>query len=300
METTKSIWMNGKLVPWDEAKIHVLTHTLHYGSGVFEGLRVYKTDKGPAIFRLKEHTQRLLYSASVFKMNVPYSLEELMQAHIDVVKDAGVEECYIRPIIYHGYGRMGVNPKGAPVDVSIACWPWGAYLPVDMVDVKITKYIRIHPQSTVCDAKITGHYVNSILAVQELDDTKYHESMLLDYEGNIAEGPGENLFIVKDGVIYTPQLGNILKGITRDSAINIAKDLGYTVIEKKLQPEDAFTADEAFFTGSAAEVTPIKTIDDHVIGNGQTGPITAKIKETFMNVVHGRNPKFAHYLTLVK
>lgn len=299
METTKSIWKNGKLLPWVEATTHVLSHSLHYGSGVFEGLRFYATDKGPAIYRLQDHTDRLFYSAGVLKMNIPFTKEELNKAHIEVVKDSGLQSGYIRPLVYHGYGKMGVNPKGADIDTIIAVLPWGAYLPPEGIDVKISDFIRIHPQSTVCDAKICGHYVNSILSIQQLDGTHYQESMLLDYRGFIAEGPGENFFMVKNGVLYTPKLGTILKGITRQSMKEIAEDLRIEVIEKDLLPQDAFEADECFYVGSAAEVTPIKSIDDHKIGDGKPGPISTKIREYYMDIVHGRNEKYLHYLTFI-
>jgi branched-chain amino acid aminotransferase len=299
METTETIWMNGKLVPWDSATTHVLTHTLHYGGGVFEGIRCYKTDKGTAIFRLKEHMERLMYSADVLDMEVGYSVEELTKAVIKTVRENGLEQGYIRPLIYFGYGKMGLNPVGAPVDTIVACWPWGKYLSHDAVKVQISDYIRIHPQSTVSDAKITGHYVNSILAVLALKGTDFHEALFLDYEGNVAEGPGENLFLVKDGTILTPQKKSILPGITRDTVKQIANDLGHDVKEMILSPDDLWSADEAFFTGTAAEVSPIASINDHVYGEGTAGPITSQIKEAYMNVVHGRSPSYDHYLTLV-
>ena len=297
MEATKYIWINGKMILWDEAKIHILTHSLHYGGGAFEGLRVYDTKRGPAIFRLKDHTTRLFYSAKVLKMDIPYSEEELNAAQVKLVKENGLKQGYIRPIIYYGYGKMGLNPVGAPIEVVLACWPWGAYLPYDMIDVKISSYIRIHPKSTVSDAKLTGHYVNSILAVQELIGTDYHEAMLLDYKGNIAEGPGENFFIIKDGKLYTPQLGNVLKGITRGTVLEIASEAGIEVIEKDITPEEAFQADESFYTGSAAEVVPIRSIDDNVIGNGKVGPITQKLKDSFTELVNSEDHP---YLTYVK
>lgn len=291
--------MNGTLVPWESAQTHVLTHTLHYGAGAFEGIRCYKTERGTAVFRLKEHMQRLLYSARAIKMDLPYTLEELMEAVVQTVKDNELEAGYIRPLMYYGYGKMGLNPEGAPVETIVACWPWGKYLAHDVVDVKISDYIRIHPKSTIADAKICGHYVNSIMAVQAIAGTKYHEAIFLDYNGNLAEGPGENLFLVKDGIIYTPSQNNILPGITRDTTISIAKELGLTVEEKVLTPEDAFAADEAFFTGTAAEVTGIGSINDHVFNGGEMGPVTKQIKDAYMDVVKGRNPKHDHYLTYI-
>ncbi len=296
---TKSIWINGKLVPWKEATVHVLAHALHYGSGVFEGIRAYKTEKGPAVFRLAEHIDRLLYSAGTLDMELDFSRDELIQATLDTIADNKLESCYIRPLIFYGYGIMGLNPTGAPVETLIACWPWGAYLPFDMIDLKISKYIRIHPESLVSDAKVTGHYVNSILSVLDLKGSKYHEALLLDYNGDIAEGPGENFFIVKDGKLYTPPKGTILVGITRDTIMKLAADMKIEVIEKKLRPADAFAADECFYTGTAAEVTPIRSIDDHVIGKGECGPITTRIQDRYKDVVEGRDPIFEHMLTYV-
>lgn len=299
METTKYIWMNGDFVPWEEAKIHILTHTLHYGAGAFEGVRAYQADKGTAIFRLKEHTDRLFYSAQALGIKVPYSKDQLNEAQLELLRKNELKQGYLRPIIYLGYGKMGLNPAGVPVDAAIAAWPWGAYLPHDMVDLKISSFIRIHPRSTVADAKICGHYVNSIFAVRELQGTKYHEALLLDFEGNIAEGPGENLFILKNGTLLTPKLGTILKGITRHSVMEIANHLGIEAVEKTLKPEDAYGADEAFFTGTAAEITPIRSIDDHVLGGGKLGPVTTKIKETFLAAVHGKVPEFERWLSYI-
>lgn len=293
METCKSIWLNGKLVPWDEAKVHVLTHALHYGGGAFEGVRAYKTDKGPAIFKLEEHTKRLFYSTNALKMEIPFSEDQVNQAIIDTINDNGLEHCYIRPLAYYGYGKMGLNPKGAPSELLVACWPWGAYLPHEMIDVKTSDYIRIHPRSTVADAKITGHYVNSILAVQALEGTKYHEALFLDFEGNVAEGPGENLFIVKDGKIYTPPLGTILAGITRLTMFELAELAGIEIIEKTLKLEDIYEADEAFYTGTAAEVTPIRSLDDKVIGDGELNGVTLKFRDAYQDIVHGRPVKLA-------
>ncbi len=300
METTKFIWKNGEMLPWEQAMTHVLTHTLHYGAAAFEGVRAYETPKGTAIFRLQEHTDRLFYSAKVIGMEVPYSKEEINEATKKVVRENEVEACYIRPIFYYGYGKMGLNPIGAPIDAVIACWPWGKYLPVDVVNVKISDFIRIHPKTGVTDAKISGHYVNSIMACLEIaKDEYFHEALFLDYEGNIAEGPGENFFIVKNGVIYTPPLGNILAGITRSSIMEVARDLGYTVEEKVLKPEDAWGADEAFFTGTAAEVTAIGTLDRKQIADGKMGPITTQIKETYLKAIRGGLPQYEKWLTYI-
>ncbi len=300
METTKYIWMNGKFVKWADAKIHILTHTLHYGCGVFEGIRVYKTEKGPAIFRLKEHTKRLFYSAKVMKIKIPYSEDQINRATLETVRKNKLDQGYIRPIVYLGYGKMGLNPVGAPIDVSISCWPWGKYLSEDPIDVKIVKTMRLDPRTCVTDAKVTGHYFNSIKAVHEIIGTKYKEALLLDFKGNIAEGPGENFFMVKKDVIFTPPLGTILNGITRDTEMKLAKDLGLKVVEKTLRPKDVYRADEAFFTGTAAEVTPIRSVDDHVFGDGGIGPVTSVLKEAYMETVVGKNKKYLRYLSFAK
>ena len=263
MQTTELIWKNGELIPWAEATTHVLSHTLHYGGGAFEGIRFYATTQGPAIFRLNEHVERLLYSAEVLKMPMFYSKEEIILAIKELVRVNQLPSGYIRPLAYYGYGKMGVNPVGNPVELIIACWPWGAYLPHDSVDIKTSRFIRIHPDSTVVDAKLCGHYINSILASLELQGTHYHEALLLDSAGLITEGVGENFFMVKDGIIYTPKLGSILSGITRDTIIQLAHSLAITVVETDIPLDEACQADEAFFTGTAAEVTPIRSINDH-------------------------------------
>ncbi len=300
MQATEYIWHNGKFVPWANAQVHVLTHTLHYGGGTFEGIRVYKTDRGPAIFRLDDHIERLFYSADALQMKCPYTQSDISKAIVELVRKNRLEAGYVRPLVYYGYGKMGVAPVGAPVEVALACWPWGAYLPPGGVDIKTSKYIRIHPQSSVADAKIVGHYVNGILAGFEIHGTKYHEALLLDYKGNIAEGPGENFFIVKNGMISTPPLGTILKGITRKTIMELAPLLGFKVEEKDLTLGEAYGADEAFFTGTAAEVTPIRSIDDQPIGGGAAvGPITAKLRDAFDAIVHGRDPAHDHLLTYV-
>lgn len=299
MEETEFIWMDGKLVPWKEAKIHVLTHTLHYGAGAFEGIRFYKTEKGPAVFRLKEHIDRLYYSANTLKMKIPFSKEKFIKAVKETIKVNKVSAGYIRPICFFGYGKMGLNPAGAPINCAIAVWPWGKYLGEGAVKVKTSTYLRIHPKSTHSDAKICGNYANSIFASVEVKDAGYDEALLLDYKGNVAEGPGENIFIIKDDKLLTPPLGTILKGITRASIIQLAKDSGIEVEEKTLTLEDIYNADEAFFSGTAAEVTSIKQLDDKVIGDGEIGPITAKLKDIFMDIVHGKNKKYKDWLSYV-
>lgn len=297
MQPTTTIWQNGKLIPWEDARIHVLTHTLHYGSGAFEGIRFYKTKQGSAIFRLRDHVDRFMYSAKTLKMLLPYSKDEITAAIIEVVNKNKLEEGYIRPIAFYGYGKMGVNPMGSPLELAIACWVWGAYLPHDSVDVKTSSYIRIHPDSTVVDAKLSGHYINGVLAALELRGTHYHEALFLDSNGYISEGVGENFFMVKAGTIYTPKLGTILSGITRDTVIKLATQLGYDVIEEDITIDDAYNADEAFFTGTAAEVTPIRSIDDKVLSNNANTTITSSIKEGYQDIVHGKNPDFDNFLT---
>lgn len=301
MDSTKLIWMNGSLVPWDDAKVHVLVHGLHYGSAVFEGVRCYEQPDGKVgIFRLDEHTDRLLYSANALGMEVPFSKEELNQAQIETVRENQLNGGYVRPLIYYGYGKMGLNPVGAPVDVSIACWPWGAYLGGDTVDIKISDYIRIHPKTSVTDAKISGHYVNSIMASLEVhEDDRYHEALFLDYEGNVAEGPGENLFLVKDGKLHTPQLGTILGGITRASLIQIAADEGYETVERVIAPDELWDSEEAFFTGTAAEVCGITSVDQKPIGSGEMGPVTAKLREIYANAVRGGDERYKKWVTVV-
>lgn len=299
MEKTDKIWLNGQLVPWDEAKVHVLTHTLHYGSGAMEGIRMYKTPKGSALFQLDRHIDRLYYGADSLKMKVPWSKEEFKQAILETIKANNVEVCYVRPILYYGYGELRVGPSGCPVEGSIAVWPWGAYLPAESVKIKTSTYIRIHPKTSVTDAKITGHYVNSILSGYQATDNGYHEALQLDYQGNIAEGPGENFFIVNGKTIITPPLGTILAGITRESVIELAKDLGYEVKEEAIKLEEAYKADECFFTGTAAEVTPIGSIDDKAIKN-EIGPVTKHLKEEFSRITNAENKKYYKWLTFIE
>ena len=291
--------MNGSFIPWNEARVHVLSHGLHYGSSIFEGLRAYKTERGTAVFRLTEHMDRFHYSAEAIQMKLPYSSEELSSITLELLKRNKVAACYIRPHAAFGYGTMGLNPAAAPVDVTIACWPWGAYLPIESASIKVSKYIRIHPRSTVADAKIGGHYVNSILAVQEVQGTHYHEALFLDYEGNIAEGPGANFFIIKDREIITPPCGTILPGITRASVIEIARDKGFIVTERTLTVAEAQYADEAFFTGTAAEMTPIGSIEDKQLRAGAPGPITSELKQAYLDAAYGRSHHYNKFLTFV-
>ncbi len=300
MHTMQYIWKDGRIIPWSQAYTHVLTHGLHYGSAVFEGIRVYKTDHYPAIFKLKEHIERFFYSAEQLAMHLSYSKEDVCHAVIETVRKNGLEEGYIRPLAYYGYGNMKVVPaKELPIHVIIACWPWGDYLPVKAVDVAISPYIRIHPKSTVTNAKISGHYVNSILAGLAIQNTHYHEALLLDAEGRVAEGSAENIFIVKDGKISTTPVGTILEGITRDTIIQIARELKIPIEEKYFMPEDVFSADEAFFSGTAVEVTAIRSLDDHIIAQGEIGPVTEKIKIRYQQIIRGQANQYQDALTSV-
>lgn len=300
MENGTKIWMDGKFVSWNKAKIHPITHTFHYGGGAFEGIRFYKTAGGTAIFRLKEHTNRLFYSANCIGMKVPYSKKEVNEAIISTVKANKLEKGYIRPLFYYGYGKMGLDPRGCPVNLLIAAWPWGAYLGTKPVKCKISSFIRIHPKSTFSEAKLCGHYVNSILASLEIHGKGYDEAILMDYKGYVAEGPGENIFIVKKGILITPKKGNILSGITRDSLFAIAKNEGIKVVEKNINKQELLNADEAFFSGTAAEVSAISHIDDKKIGTGKIGPITFLLKRTFTRAINGELKQYSKWLTPIK
>jgi branched-chain amino acid aminotransferase len=297
------IWYDGKLVPWRQATTHVLTHSLHYGLAVFEGVRAYKTAAGTAIFRLQEHTERLFNSAHIFMMKMPYDKGTLVEAQKEVVRANQLEACYVRPIAFYGSEKMGVSPKGAQVHVAIAAWPWGAYLGADGIEkgirVKTSSYARHHINVTMCRAKFSGTYANSILANQEALEHGYDEALLLDVDGYVAEGSGENLFIVKNGKLYEPELTSALIGITRDAVISMARDLGLEVQARRLTRDDVYIADEAFFTGTAAEVTPIRELDSRLIGSGKRGPITEQLQSMFFDLVNGRSPKYKHWLTYV-
>ncbi|MFA6458423.1 MAG: branched-chain amino acid transaminase [Patescibacteria group bacterium] len=299
-QTTEKIWLNGQMVAWQNAQIHVLAHALHYGSGVFEGIRFYATKNGPAIFRLKEHVARLFYSAKALEMKIPYSQKEVAAAIVATVRANKISAGYIRPLAFFDYGKMGLNPVGAPVSLAVACWPWDSYLGGKPIRVKTSKFIRLHPDSVVGDAKVCGHYVNSILASLEIKKAKYDEALFLDYRGFVAEGPGENIFFLKKGVLHTPRLGSILAGITRDAVFSIAKDLGVKTEEGNFKLKDFHTADEVFFTGTAAEVQPIGSLDDKKIGDGKIGPFTTKLRATFLAAVAGEIPKYKRWLTFVK
>jgi branched-chain amino acid aminotransferase len=295
------IWQDGQLVPWREATTHVLTHSLHYGLAVFEGVRAYKTVTGTAIFKLKEHTDRLFNSAHIYRMPMPWDKETLMEAQKEVVRVNKLESAYIRPIAFYGSEKMGVSPKGAKTHVAIAAWPWGAYLGEEGMEkgirVKTSSYSRHHVNVNMARAKFSATYANSILANMEATEHGYDEALLLDVDGFVAEGAGENLFIVKDGVIYEPEIASALIGITRATIIALAEELGYKVVSKRLTRDDIYIADEAFFTGTAAEVTPIRELDDRQIGEGHRGPITTQLQALFFDVVNGKVPARANWLT---
>jgi branched-chain amino acid aminotransferase len=297
------IWYDGKLVPWRDATTHVLTHSLHYGLAVFEGVRAYKTIEGTAIFRLKEHTERLFNSAHIYLMKIPYTRERIMDAQKEVVRANKLESCYIRPIAFYGSEKMGVSPQGASVHVAIAAWPWGAYLGPEALEkgirVKTSSYARHHVNVSMCRAKYSGTYANSILANLEATEHGYDEGLLLDVDGFVAEGSGENLFMVKNGCIYEPELTSALIGITRESVISIASELGYKVSARRITRDDLYIADEAFFTGTAAEVTPIREVDGRTIGEGKRGPITTRIQQMFFECVTGKAAKYRDWLSPV-
>jgi branched-chain amino acid aminotransferase len=298
MRETEKIWMNGEFVDWSDARIHVGTHGLHYGSGVFEGIRAYETDKGTAVFRLTDHLKRLENSARLLQMDLGYSVEELRAVCHELIAINGLPECYLRPIAFYGYGELGVSAVGNPVDVVIMSWPWGAYLGEESlkqgIRAKISSWERIGPNVIPHTAKATGIYLNSMLATMEVRRGGYDEAILLTSEGYIADGPGENIFLIKDGRIFTPDLStSILPGITRDTIIQIAQDLGYTVIEKSLIRSDLYLADEAFMCGTAAEVTPLRSVDDSEIG---VGPVTLEIQKAYLDTACGRSERWAQWL----
>jgi branched-chain amino acid aminotransferase len=298
------IWFNGEMVDWRDAKIHVLTHTLHYGMGVFEGVRAYKLANGDtAIFRLPEHTKRLFNSAKIFQMVIPFTAEQIMEAQKAVVRENKLESCYLRPIAWIGSEKLGVSARGNSIHIAIAAWPWGAYLGEDGLNkgirVKTSSFTRHHVNSSLVRAKASGYYINSILANQEVTANGYDEALLLDTEGYVSEGSGENVFMVRDGKLFTPDLASCLDGITRDAVITIARDLKIQVIEKRITRDELYCADEAFFTGTAAEITPIRELDDRTIGSGKRGPMTTKIQSIFFDVIGGRNKKYAKWMTSV-
>jgi len=298
------IWYDGKMVNWRDATTHVLTHTLHYGMGVFEGVRAYKTDKGTAIFRLKEHTDRLFRSAHILGMKMPFDKETISEAQKAAVRENNLESAYLRPMAFYGAEAMGISAKTLSTHVIVGAWSWGAYMGEEAITkgirVKTSSFARHHVNITMCKAKANGNYMNSILAHQEAAQDGYQEALLLDVDGFVAEGSGENIFIIRNGKLYTPDLTSALEGITRDTIIHMAKvELGLEVIEKRITRDEVYSADEAFFTGTAAEVTPIRELDNRAIGEGVRGPITEKLQTMYFDVVKGKNAKYAHWLTLV-
>ena len=298
------IWYDGKLVPWRDATTHVLSHTLHYGMGVFEGVRAYKTDKGTAIFRLQAHTDRLFRSAHILGMDIPYSKEQINEATRAAVRENKLESAYIRPMCFYGSEGMGLHAKGLEVHVVVAAWAWGSYLGEDGIEkgirVRTSSFNRHHVNVAMCRAKANGHYINSMLAVQEAIACGADEALLLDTEGYVSEGSGENIFIVRDGVLYTPDITSALDGITRATVMQLAGGLGIKVVEKRITRDEVYVADEAFFTGTAAEVTPIRELDGRKIGIGKRGSITEKLQTLYFDVVHGRNGGHPEWLTPVK
>ncbi len=287
------IWLDGKLLPWREARIHVLTHSLHYGMGIFEGIRAYLAQRGTAVFRLQDHTRRLFDSAHIMRMKMPFSQEKINEAICATVRENQLETAYIRPIAFYGSEGMGLRADNLKVHVAIAAWTWGSYLGQEGMEkgirVKTSSYTRHHVNIAMCKAKAAGNYMNSMLALQEALDAGYHEALLLDAQGYVAEGSGENIFLVRDCVLYTPVLTSALDGITRATLIDLAEEMGYRVVEKLITRDEVYIADEAFFTGTAAEVTPIRELDGRMIGDGTRGPITEKLQTAYFNVVHGKD-----------
>jgi branched-chain amino acid aminotransferase len=301
VDPTDLIWMNGEFVAWEDAKVHVLTHGLHYGTGVFEGVRCYDTQLGPAVFRNAEHVERLFRSAALYYMDIPFTPEQLRAATLELVARNGLRSCYIRPIVYRGYGSMGLNPLDAPVDVTIACWEWGVYLGEEGaakgVRAKVSSWRRIGSDSLIPHAKASGQYLNSVLAKVEAVKSDYDEAILLDDHGYVCEGTGENIYVVRDGVIATPgQSNSILDGITRRSIIQIARDLGYTIVERDIARAEMYLADEVFMSGTAAEIVPVREVDDHAVGTGKPGEITRVIQAAFDDAIHGRSERYRKWL----
>ena len=304
IQPVDKIWMDGKLVDWEDAKIHILTHALHYGSGVFEGIRAYETSKGAGIFRLTDHLKRLHRSAQIYMIEIPFSMDELIKGAKDTVRASGLKACYVRPIVYHGYGEMGLNPLFAPINVAIAVWPWGTYLGDDCMEngarLIISSWHRPDPNVLPTGAKTTGQYINSGLAKVEAVKGGYDDAIMLGPDGTVAEGTGENLFIVRGDTLLTPpESSGILVGVTRDAVMTIATDLGYEIVERKLVRSDIYTADEVFLTGTAAEVTPVREVDNRSIGTGTRGPITKEIQQTYFSAVKGDIEKYASWVELV-
>ena len=297
------IWFDGELVPWREAKVHVLTHTLHYGMGGFEGVRAYKAEQGTAIFRMQEHTDRLFRSAHIMSMKVPFDKETINNAQLSAVKENGLDSAYLRPMFFYGSEGMGLRADNLKVHGIVAAWSWGSYLGADGLEkgirIRTSSFTRHHVNISMCKAKANGHYINSMLALQEALSCGYDEALLLDNEGYVAEGSGENIFVVRNGVIYTPELTSALDGITRDTIFKLAKEVGIPVKEKRITRDEVYVADEAFFTGTAAEVTPIRELDNRAIGNGGRGPITEKLQTMYFDAVHGRSSQHEDWLSYI-
>lgn len=298
------IWFDGKMVPWREANVHVLTHTLHYGMGVFEGVRAYETSEGPAIFRLEDHTKRLFNSAKIMNMDIPFTQEELNTAQVEAVKQNNLKSAYLRPMAFYGSEGMGLRADNLKVHVIVAAWEWGAYLGEDGLNkgirIKTSSFTRHHVNVSMCKAKANGHYINSMLALQEALHDGYDEAMLLDVDGFVAEGSGENIFVVRNGQIFTPDLTSALDGITRNTLFELAKARGLEIKEKRITRDEVYIADEVFFTGSAAEVTPVREVDNRVIGNGGRGPITEQLQKDYFDTVQGNKPEHKAWLTVCK
>jgi branched-chain amino acid aminotransferase len=302
VQTADLIWMNGEFVAWEDAKVHVLTHAMHYGTGVFEGERCYDTERGPAIFRHDEHLDRLERSAKLYYMDIPFSREQLRDATHELIARNGFRSCYIRPLVYRGHGPMGLNPLDNPVEAMIACWEWGAYLGEEGkqngIRARVSSWRRISPDSLIPMSKASGQYLNSVLAKIEAQKSGYEEAILLDDHGNVCEGTGENVYLVRDGVIYTPPAtASILWGINRMSILEIARDLGYTVVERDIARAEMAMADEMFLSGTAAELVPVREIDDLAIG--EPGPVTRELQDAFEDALHGRSERYAHWLDVV-
>ncbi|MDX8387396.1 MAG: branched-chain amino acid transaminase [Ghiorsea sp.] len=297
------IWFDGEMVPWRDAKIHVLTHTLHYGMGVFEGVRAYDAEGGTAIFRLQEHTDRLFNSAKIMNMDMPYSKDEINQAQLDAVKMNNLDSAYLRPMAFYGSEGMGLRADGLKTHLIVAAWNWGAYLGKEALEqgirIRTSSFTRHHPNIAMCKAKANGNYINSMLALSDALKDGYDEALLLDVDGFVAEGSGENFFLVRDGIIYTPELSSALDGITRATIIQLANEAGYKVVEKRITRDEVYIADEAFFTGTAAEVTPIRELDRRTIGSGSRGPITEVLQTKYFDVVHGRSAEHTNWLARV-
>ena len=297
------IWMDGEMIPWRDATTHVLTHTLHYGMGVFEGVRAYRAEGGTAIFRLREHTQRLFHSAHILRMKIPFDQQTLIDAQVDSIRQNKLEAGYLRPMAFYGSEGMGIRADNLKVHVIVASWEWGTYLGEESlrsgIRVRVSSYTRHHVNVAMCRAKANGHYINSMLALQEAIDTGYDEALLLDTNGFVMEGSGENLFIVRDNVIYTPDLTSALDGITRNTVMKIIADEGLELVEKRITRDEVYICDEAFFTGTAAEVTPVRELDNRQIGSGARGPVTERIQSRFFDAVHGRIPEYEDWLTYV-